>query len=164
MTTEPKMEPDITLSLGDVEKVLRDPELRDLIDSCALDQPGSIGVCVQDLLLDRLVTMFTPDEELEAQPGDVTDAMPLVDWLENDPNPDDLENCRPCALPVTLRWYSDYLRENGLPQLAIGLERKGLQDQPLTWVKEMDRIKSIVDPDVRERLLDFDKSTQANVA
>lgn len=164
MTTEPTMEPDITLSLSDVEKVLRDPEIRDLIDTCAIDSPGNIGVCVQDLLLDRLMTMFTPEEELAAQEGDVLDAMSLVAWLESDPNPDDLENCRPCALPVTLRWYSDYLRENGQPQLAYTLERKGLQDDPLTWVKEMDRIKSIVAPELRDRLLDFDKSTQANVA
>lgn len=144
---------EISLPLSDIERVVRDPKIRDLVDSCAANEPGRVGECVQDLLLERLIELYTEDEP---------ELLPMKNWIADDPDPSDEENCRPCALPVTITWYADELKERGRADLADELERTGVALPPLTVAEEMDRIKAIVEPETRARLEDFDKATQVN--
>lgn len=147
------LEPQVSLSLEELQRAINDPEVAALIESCAISAPGQIGSCAQEALLKRLVEVF----------GGEAQFVSMTDWVRQDPNPDDPIQCRPCAIPVTLQWYRDHLAEQGYSELSDALQRKGLGDSPLTVVEEMDRIKAVVSDEVRERLLDFDRATQANV-
>ena len=118
-----------------------------------MKEPGRIGECVQDELLGRLVEMFSPPPAGTAG---------MTDWIQADPNPDDPDECRPCALPITLTWYLSELKETGNPELAASLASKGGDGTPLDVAAEMDRIKTVVPSELRERLAEFDATTQAN--
>ena len=151
-----KDEIEFTLPLRDIEKIVKDSRIKELISECERDSPGEIGGCVEDKLLDRLVEIFSEEEE-------IITPIPMKEWVESDPNPDDGEACRPCALPVTLQWYAEELRANGEERLAKNLENTGLTEDPLTTAEEMDNIKDAVGAKLRERLLELDATTQANV-
>ena len=61
--------------------------------------------------------MSTPEYHL---PEACQAAPSLEDWLKAK---DTEEACKPCVLPVALQWYVETLDENGLPEMARGLEQ-----------------------------------------
>lgn len=173
-----EFQPEITLPLSEIQSVLEDPEIRELIDSCALNSPGNVGACVQEELLDLLMKKFDPDAAAEApgmrgqvytdidtsgEPDVVPGSLGMAQWLREDTNPPDSELCRPCALPITLGWYTETLKDAGLEDLSKELRDKGENEAPLTVAESMDRIKSIVSDDVKQRLEEHDATTQANL-
>jgi len=141
-------------TIDEIRKVVRDTRIKDIIAQCGIDEPGSIGECVETQLIERLVEAF-------AEPALVP--VTMQEWIETDPTPDDDETCRPCALPITLRWYVDVLREQGHDDLSAELEKVGLSEDPLTVAVEMDKIKLEVDTELHNRLVEFDATTQINV-
>ena len=153
---------EVTLSLSDMKKVLGDGKIKELVEQCAETASGSgdVGSCVEDALLERLTEMFEePNEESNEEP---LQPVPMADWIKNDPNPGDDEICRPCALPITVRWYRDELTNIGRKDLAARLVEIGLGANPLTTAEELDNIKNVVGAKERARLLDFDAATQVN--
>jgi len=90
----------------------------------------------------------------------------MEEWIgQEDPHKDDPLYCRPCRLGVIASWYFNELKEKGHEDLAEGLEKVALQEEepemPLTLCKEFDRIKTVVEEPLRERLKDFDCATQS---
>ena len=87
----------------------------------------------------------------------------LEDWLQAE-DPD--TTCKPCVLPVALQWYVETLDENGLAEMARGLETsaKSPTIDPLTLAQELDTIKARVDPNLRNRLRELDCTLQVNAA
>jgi len=90
----------------------------------------------------------------------------MDEWIrQDDPLKDDPEYCRPCRLGVTANWYFNELQDQGRKDLAENLERLATNEDdpemPLTLCKEFDRIKTVVEEPLRERLKDFDCATQA---
>lgn len=89
----------------------------------------------------------------------------MEEWLcQDDPHKDD-EYCRPCLLGVIANWYFTELQEQGHKELAQNIEQIVTNaddpEMPLTLCKEFDRIKTVVAEPLRERLKDFDCSTQS---
>jgi hypothetical protein len=167
---------EVTLPLSELQSVIEDPEIRALIDSCAIKSPGSIGACVQEELLDVLVKKFGGDPADLAMRGEVytdinmsgePDVVPgsegMAAWIRDDPNPPDSELCRPCALPVTVQWYVDTLEEAELHDLSRELRDVGEDQAPLTVAETLDSIKANVSDDVKQRLEEHDATTQANM-
>ena len=148
---------EVTLSVQDIEKVVRDVRIKEIIAECEIKEPGNIGACTEDRLLDRLMDIFDREEQ---DPNFKLTSM--ADWINNDPDPNNNENCRPCALPVTLAWYRDELKNTGRNDLATRLTEISLSANPLTVAQELDSIKSSVGAKERARLLDFDAATQVN--
>ncbi|GAI90448.1 unnamed protein product, partial [marine sediment metagenome] len=77
---------------------------------------------------------------------------------------DDPIHCRPCRLGVTAQWYLNELEDKGHRDLAAVIDQITLledPDMPLTLCREFDIIKRVVEEPLRERLKDFDCSTQA---
>ena len=145
----------ITLSVQDIEKVVRDVRIKEIIAECELKEPGNIGMCAEDKLLERLIDIFD-HEEPDFKP------VKMADWIKTDPDPNGDENCRSCAIPVTVAWYRDELKNMKRNDLAARLEEIGLNANPLTTAQELDNIKDVVGAKERERLLDFDAATQVN--
>ena len=142
---------EVQLPVKDIQRIVKDAKVREIVAKCEQTEPGRIGECVEGELLDRLVQMFSED----ATP------VSMERWVAEDPDPARAD-CRPCALPVTIQWYSGELKARGLETLAKKLEETALTTDPLTSAKELDNIKAVVDGDTRKRLLDFDAATQAN--
>ena len=93
-------------------------------------------------------------------------ALTMEKWIsQDDPRKDDLEHCRPCLLGVIAQWYHGELQEQGHEELAQNIEQIATNvddpEMPLTLCKEFDRIKNVVEEPLRERLKDFDCSTQS---
>lgn len=93
-------------------------------------------------------------------------AFTMEEWItQEDPYKDDPEKCRPCRLGITANWYFNELKEQGQKALAASLEKIATNENdpemPLTLCKEFDRIKSVVEEPLRERLKDFDCATQS---
>ena len=149
---------EVTLTLTDMKKVLSDGKVKEIVEQCeeTASGTGEVASCVEDALLERLTEMFSESSEEIIQP------ILMVDWIKNDPNPEDGEICRPCALPITVRWYRDELKKMNRNDLATRLEGIGLGANPLTMAEELDNIKSSVGAKERARLLDFDAATQVN--
>jgi hypothetical protein len=88
---------------------------------------------------------------------------PMSDWIQED----DPENCRPCMLGVVAQWYTDELKSQGRSDLASPLEHLAEKtdvnnaEQVLTLCQEFDKIKDTVEDPLRDRLKEFDCSTQA---
>lgn len=148
----------VTLSVQDIEKVVRNVRIKEIIAECEIKEPGNIGACAEDELLERLMDIFDPDE----QEGSDFVPVKMADWIKSDPDPDGNETCRSCALPVTLQWYRDELKNMNRSDLATRLERISLSANPLTVAQELDTIKDVVGAKGRARLLDFDAATQVN--
>ena len=90
----------------------------------------------------------------------------MEEWIsQEDPYKDDLVKCRPCRLSVIGNWYFTELQEQGHQDLAENIEKIATNEEdpemPLTLCKEFDRIKSVVEEPLRERLKDFDCATQS---
>ncbi|MBA7547705.1 hypothetical protein ES705_40141 [subsurface metagenome] len=90
----------------------------------------------------------------------------MEEWIrEEDPRKDDPKFCRPCLLGVIGSWYFNELKEQGHQDLAAVIEQTGTNEQdpdlPLTLCKQFDIIKAVVEEPLRERLKDFDRSTQS---
>ena len=72
--------------------------------------------------------------------------------------------CRPCILPIGVGWYIHELEANGKADLAQVL--KSLADNetitPLEVAKQLDSIKSRVDPRLGLRLKELDCTLQIN--
>jgi len=137
---------EISIPLSELEQLLRDQEFRDLVDSC-----NGEGSCVAEALLERLVERYSP-----IQPSS------MEEWIATDPNEDDPENCRPCRIPIVVQWYCDELTEADLPAEAEELEQVALNDDPLTVAAKLDTIKASVSGQLKDRLAEFDATTQAN--
>lgn len=167
---------EVTLPLSELQSVIEDPDIRALIDSCAIKSPGSVGACVQEELLDLLVKKFGgepadldlrgeiyTDIDTSGDPEVAPGSVSMTEWIKDDPNPEDSENCRPCALPITVGWYVEDLDAAGEEHLSAELRDAGAKEAPLTVAETMDRIKAIVSGDVKERLEEHDATTQANM-
>ena len=141
---------EVTLSLIDIQRVVKDAGVRQIIEQCALTGE-QLGACVEDRLLERLVQLFS-----EAEPPLIP--IPLADWVVAGP----ADGCRPCALPITIGWYRDALKERGYGDVAEQLEKAATHEDPLTTAKRMDTIKATVRPEVRRHLIDLDAAVQAN--
>lgn len=150
----------VTLSVQDIEKVVRDIRIKEIIAECEVKEPGNIGACAEGELLERLIDIFDREEPDREEPD--YKPVKMADWIKSDPDPDGNENCRSCALPVTLQWYRDELRTMNRNDLATRLEGIGLSANPLTVAQELDSIKDVVGAKERARLLDFDAATQVN--
>lgn len=146
---------EVTIKVTDLERIVKDARVKEIVEQCSL-KGADLGACVEVALLDRLVEIFSE----EGQPGVNPEAppKPMQDWVTVGP----ADGCRPCALPVALQWYKDELTTEGQSELAAQLEQVGTSEDPLTTAKEMDRIKDVVTPKTRGRLLEFDATTQAN--
>jgi len=70
-----------------------------------------------------------------------------------------------CALPLVCGWYEDELQENDHAELAEELSQvrgKGEDNDPVEVCRKMDEIKTSVPENLRNRLFEFDCSTQLN--
>jgi len=143
-----EFEPEVSLPLSELRKVMEDLDLDTMIKECSTeDSPGS---CVQDALLEKLVNIYgQPD-------GFAVESM--LDWAKEDAG----DACRACELPVTVQWYVDELKAQHQDGLADDLAQAGESADPLTVAEKLDKIKESVDPDLRTRLVDFDTATQVN--
>lgn len=113
-----------------------------------------------------------PVEETPAAPEEITEeedcgcanTVSMVDWLKA-PVADPEEECRPCALPVVCSWYEDELKEQGKTKLAAELaalrESEGVTPEMIA--EELDKIKSNLKGELKERLKEFDCSCQLNM-
>ena len=146
---------EFTLPVQDIERIVKDARIKEIIAECNVTAPGHIGECAEEKLLERLLDMFGNDEP-DYNP------VSMSEWIKSDPNPDGGETCRPCALPITVQWYRDELKNMNRNDLATRLEGIGLSANPLTVAQELDTIKDIVGAKERARLLDFDAATQVN--
>ncbi|GAI74553.1 unnamed protein product, partial [marine sediment metagenome] len=92
-------------------------------------------------------------------------AFTMEEWIrQDDPLKDDPKYCRPCRLGVTANWYFNELKDKGHRDLAAVVDQITLledPDMPLTLCRQFDIIKAVVEEPLRERLKDFDCSTQA---
>jgi len=93
-------------------------------------------------------------------------AFTMEEWIgQEDPHKDDPRFCRPCRLGITGNWYFTELKDHGHEDLAENIEKITTDgedpEMPLTLCKEFDRIKSVVEEPLRERLKDFDCVTQS---
>ena len=141
---------EVTLRLSDIERVVRDAKIKEIVANCE-SQGKDLGACTEDAVLERLIDLFSE----EAAP--ITPE-PMALWVDAGP----ADACRPCALPIAIQWYKEELEAHGQGTLATGLERIALAEDPLTTAQELDRLKAVVAPNVKLRLLDFDAATQAN--
>ncbi len=167
---------EVTLPLSELLSVIQDPEIQGLIDTCAVNSPGNIGACVSEQLLEVLVKKFGGDPadldlrgeiytdiDTSGDPDVTPGSVSMTEWIKDDPDPEDSENCRPCALPITVGWYVEELDAAGEEHLSAELRDAGAKEAPLTVAETMDRIKAIVSGDVKERLEEHDATTQANM-
>ncbi len=70
-----------------------------------------------------------------------------------------------CALPLICGWYEEELQENGNRGLAEELSQvrgKGNATDAVEVCRKMDEIKAAVPESLKNRLFDFDCSTQLN--
>jgi hypothetical protein len=141
---------EVTLKVSDIERVVKDAKIKEIVEDCRL-QGKDIGACTEDAVLERLVDLFSED-------GPPLKAEPMATWVNEGP----ADACRPCALPVAIQWYKEELEAEGQSSLATSLEAIALAEDPLTTAQEMDRLKNVVGPKLKLRLLDFDATTQAN--
>ena len=141
---------EVTLRLSDIERVVKDAKIKDIIKDCEV-QGGNLGACAEDAILERLIDLFS-EESAPFTPES------MATWVNGGP----ADACRPCALPVAIQWYKEELETEGQGALATSLETIALAEDPLTTAREMDRLKAVVAPNVKLRLLDFDAATQAN--
>ena len=141
---------EVTLRVSDIERVVRDAKIQDIVANCQA-QGKAIGPCTEDAVLERLIDLFSE----EASP---LTPEPMALWVEAGP----ADACRPCALPIAIQWYKEELEAEGQSVLATSLERIALAEDPLTTAQEMDRLKGVVAPKLKLRLLDFDAAIQAN--
>ena len=148
MQNSPDIE--ITLNLSDVERVVKDSKIRQIVENCQT-QGKDVGACTEDAVLERLIDLFSE----EAAPFTPE---PMATWVNAGP----ADACRPCALPIAIQWYKEELETEGQNALATGLEQIALAEDALTTAQEMDRLKGVVPPKLKLRLLDFDAATQAN--
>lgn len=83
----------------------------------------------------------------------------MTEWIKKqDPNANIA-----CSLAVTCNWYEDELKEQGRKDLAKQLREvrsKGENTDPVEVCQAMDDIKAEVFEPLRNRLFDFDCSTQ----
>ena len=142
---------EVTLRVSDIERVVRDAKIQEIVADCQA-QGKAIGPCTEDAVLERLIDLFSEEGAAPFTPE------PMAAWVDGGP----AEACRPCALPVAIQWYKEELETEGQRALATGLEAIALAEDPLTTALEMDRLKAVVAPNVKLRLLDFDAATQAN--
>ena len=141
---------EVTLRVSDIERVVRDAKIQDIVANCQAEGKP-IGPCTEDAVLERLIDLFSE----EASP---LTPEPMALWVGAGPT----DACRPCALPIAIQWYKEELEAEGQSVLATSLERIALAEDPLTTAQEMDRLKGVVAPKLKLRLLDFDAATQAN--
>jgi len=104
--------------------------------------------------------MTLPDNyELPSACATVKD---MTTWLQE--QAPDAKMCRPCVLPIGVGWYIHELEANGKAALAQHL--KSLADNealtPLEVAKQLDSIKSQVDPRLGLRLKELDCTLQIN--
>ena len=172
-----KFQAQVGFPLSEIQSVIEDPEIRELIDSCAINSPDNVGACVQEQLLDVLVKKFGGDPadlamrgevytdiDMSGEPDVVPGSMGMTAWIRDDPNPEDSDVCRPCALPVAVAWYAETLEEVGRTDLSAELNDVGETEAPLTVAETLDRIKTVVSDDVKQRLEEHDATTQANMS
>lgn len=141
---------EVTLKVSDIERVVKDAKIREIVANCQT-QGGNLGACTEDAVLERLIDLFSEE-------GAPFTPEPMAAWVNAGP----ADACRPCALPVAIQWYKEELQTEGQGALAAGLEAIALVEDPLTTAKELDRVKGVVGPKLKLRLLDFDAATQAN--
>ena len=141
---------EVTLKVSDIERVVRDAGIKQIIKDCEV-QGKDVGLCAEGAILERLIDLFSEE-------GPAFTPALMADWVNKGPT----DACRPCALPVAIQWYKEELETEGQTGLAANLERVALSEDPLTTARELDRLKEIVAPKLKLRLLDFDAATQAN--
>ena len=141
---------EVTLRVSDIERVVRDAKIQEIVANCQA-QGKPVGPCTEDAVLERLIDLFS-------EAGEPFTTEPMAAWIDGGP----ADACRPCALPIAIQWYTEELQTQGQNELAAGLERIALAEDPLTTAHELDRLKAVVAPNVKLRLLDFDAATQAN--
>lgn len=141
---------EVTLKVSDIERVVKDAKIKEIVETCQT-QGKDIGACTEDAVLERLIDLFSEE-------GPPLTPDPMTVWVNGGP----ADACRPCALPVAIQWYKEELEAEGQSGLASGLEAIALAEDPLTTAQEMDRLKEVVAPKLKLRLLDFDATTQAN--
>ena len=142
---------EVTLKVSDIERVVRDAKIRQIVEDCQT-QGKDIGACTEDAVLERLVDLFSEEGAAPFTPAS------MATWVNGGP----ADACRPCAMPVAIQWYKEELETEGQSALAISLEQIALAEDPLTTAQEMDRLKGVVAPKLKLRLLDFDAAIQAN--
>lgn len=96
--------------------------------------------------------------QAEQQGTACPDLRPMKEWVAED----DPDSCRPCVLPVAMSWYYEELNERGLADLAQELDTVKDTGDPDQVAEMLDSIKKRVDPEVKNRLLEFDCATQSN--
>lgn len=82
----------------------------------------------------------------------------MTKWLSGE-NPD---FCRSCLVGPAVSWYLDELKNQGQQERAEHLRTTAQKSDvtPTEIAREMDKIKSEVNLDLKKRLLDFDCSVQ----
>ena len=53
---------EVTLTLSDMKKVIDDGKVKELVQLCGETEPGNVGACVEDALMDRLTEIFSESE------------------------------------------------------------------------------------------------------
>jgi len=84
-------------------------------------------------------------------------------WVEGE-SVEEGSTCRPCTVPIGARWYYDTLVEFGQDDLAEQLKEVMEQPdiEPLQLAEHLDIIKDAVDPNLVNRLKEFDCEIQVN--
>jgi hypothetical protein len=84
--------------------------------------------------------------------------MPMAEWVkieEEDPN-----KCHECMIPIVVAWYFEELEERGEKELLDDLEVVQKKGNPIETAAALDQVKEQADPELRQRLLEFDCATQ----
>ncbi len=80
------------------------------------------------------------------------DIVGMKEWVSKEDGP----TCRPCLLAPVAQWYRDELQERGITDLAQEIEQAADQLDHIGLAETLDNIKGKVEPEVKNRLLEFD--------
>ncbi len=83
--------------------------------------------------------------------------LPMVEWVQGG----DAEKCRDCMFTITIPWYYEELQERGLNEIMEDMEKIQKEGDPIKVAAALDQIKEQVEPEVKQRLLEFDCATQS---
>jgi hypothetical protein len=63
-------------------------------------------------------------------------------------------------IPIVVAWYFEELEERGEKELLDDLEVVQKKGNPIETAAALDQVKEQADPELRQRLLEFDCATQ----